>query len=99
MSADNWETCPNCYRIAIEEYNELGDTIISSYGEIPRDEYMALVRKYESGMRKLEFTLREDYEIGIYDDDDGAEFYVSYKAQCSECGFSHIFKHTEKVKC
>jgi hypothetical protein len=44
-------------------------------------------------------TLREDYEIGIYE----GEFYIRYKGHCQPgeryggCGFKHTFKHDEKI--
>jgi hypothetical protein len=37
-------------------------------------------------------SLREDFELGIIND----EFYVIYTASC-ECGYSFEFKHSEKV--
>lgn len=39
-------------------------------------------------------TYREDYEIGIHNN----EFYVHYKGSCKECGFVHEFHHEAKLK-
>jgi len=44
-------------------------------------------------MRVPIITLREDYEIGIFQ----GEFSVEYCGQCSECGFKFEFKHSEKI--
>lgn len=37
---------------------------------------------------------REDYEIGMYDD----EFFVSYRGACRECGHRYFFDHTDPGK-
>jgi len=42
----------------------------------------------------LGVTLREDYELGIYED---GTFEVSYHAHCSECEFKFSYKHEEKA--
>ncbi len=40
-----------------------------------------------------EETLREDFEVGIYD----GVFEILYTGVCQTCGFSHTFRHKEKV--
>jgi hypothetical protein len=55
-------------------------------------------KEYEAALKTVgkpgEFanSLREDFELGIIND----EFYVIYTASC-ECGYSFEFKHSEKV--
>lgn len=88
MSADNWAICPKCKA----EKDESDEQVKNAYGVVPADEYMYLV---ELSKKKLENTLREDYEIGIYD---GNEFYINYTGRCSVCGFEKRFKHTEKLE-
>ena len=38
-------------------------------------------------------TLREDYEIGIYN----GEFDISYRASCTNCNYKKVFEHTENI--
>lgn len=94
MSADRWLFCPGCEKKAEQERKDLLKQIKDGYGKIPIDEYMVLVERstqpQESAVTR---SLREDWEIGIR----GDEFSVNYGADCQECGFSHRFKHTEKV--
>lgn len=38
-------------------------------------------------------AVREDYEQGILH----GEYFVDYHAKCKECGFTHIFKHSDDL--
>lgn len=83
MGADNWGVCPKCKEIA--EKN-----IASAYGKVSEDEYLAILDKN----KKVETSLREDYEIGV--DSDG-EFSISYSCHCSKCGFKFEYKYSQDV--
>ncbi len=41
-----------------------------------------------------EYTLREDYEIGIQD----GEFYARYKGRCNSCDFDFRYDYSKKVE-
>lgn len=94
MSADRWSMCPGCKKKAEQKRKDLLKQIEDGYGKIPADEFMELVERSAQPQKPLTLnTLREDWEIGIYE----GEFGVDYYASCEECGFSYVFKHTEKV--
>lgn len=92
MSADNWAMCPKCKELADHKLEVLEDKVSKAYGQVSSEEYLALVKKIEQPI-KLEQTLREDYEIGILDE----EFYVRYAGACTVCGFRYEYKHDEKL--
>lgn len=85
MSADNWAICPKCKKDDDEKWKIHEERLATSYGKMPVDEYMKLraLKKEEP-----ETTLREDYDIGLYD----GSFYVDYSAKCSCCDFEFNFK-------
>lgn len=83
MSADNWGVCPKCKETAENK-------IASAYGKVSEDEYLAILNT----CKKIEATLREDYELGV--DTDG-EFSVSYSCHCSKCGFKFEYKYSQDV--
>ena len=84
MSADNWTKCPRCYKKA-------EDKAALVYGKVSREEYERIRRAVpEDGPEE---TLREDYEIGIYD----GMFEVTYSGYCAECGFEFNFEHKTPV--
>lgn len=93
MSADNWGDCPKCkVDIELKNAQEIAE-VNKLYGKVSADEYMARLKqagknKYEDG------TLREDYEIGVTS---CGEFYVSYGAYCSRCGFQYDYDYKENV--
>lgn len=89
MSADNWEECPKCKKKkeALERKLEV------EYGIIPKKEYEDLQAEVISLKSEPKFSLREDWEIGIYD----GEFEVDYGASCDKCGFKFRFKHNETI--
>jgi hypothetical protein len=92
MSADNWDICPRCREYAAMEYKEKQRKVDEEYGKIPKEEYLDLIYELEHP-QKLEYTLREGYEIGF----SGFQFYVRYEATCRVCGFSHTHKYEETV--
>ena len=93
MSADNWTICPKCKKTNDEKNKKRILAAGKKYGKIPSDVYINLVVEANKPI-VIESTLREDYEIGVCED---GEFFVSYSASCSVCGFKFSFKHTEKV--
>lgn len=96
MSADNWASCPACKKKQDNELIILQKEIEETYGRIPRDGWEKLKESNEKKMKLcLDQTLREDYEIGMFEE---GEFYVSYSASCSVCNFEFSFKHSEEIK-
>lgn len=89
MSADAWRVCPNCKVVAETAYAE---KISQSYGKVTAEEYLKLVAATK--MPELHESLREDYELGTYED---REFSVNYSCACTKCGFSFSFEHKQKV--
>jgi hypothetical protein len=93
MSADNWTNCPKCNQTKNNKIKSLKSELSENYGKISQDEYGREMDKIH-GMIDTPSprTLREDFEIGIYED----EFEVTYGAGCSVCGFSFTFTHSQK---
>ena len=66
MSANRWSTCPNCKAKRAERDEKLRQRASGSYGNMPQEQYLALLRKadaVEGG--EQEPTVREDWEIGL----------------------------------
>ena len=93
MSADNWAICPRCKKKTEQAQAALLGRVETDYGKIAASEYLELVEQSKQPLN-LEHTLREDWEIGIYE----GEFRVSYSASCETCGFSHEFEHRQPVQ-
>lgn len=93
MSADNWAVCPKCKTSKEALRSKQLEQTNQSYGQLPKDEFL---RKLQQASVPLEHehTLREDYDIGVYDN---GRFEVSYGCSCSECNFHFNFKHSVKV--
>ena len=90
MSADNYAKCPSCAAKALDESKR----VISSYGHVSKEEYdEALKRLNDQSLIAFPQDLREDFEIGIVD----GEFYYSYSAHCSSCGFSYKKEDFDKI--
>ena len=95
MSADNWTQCPRCYVTNRAKAEELERIASESYGKVSAEKFDQLrddaksFRKAISGDSNFTDTLREDYSIGIEDD----EFSVGYSGYCQTCGFSFDYKH------
>ena len=79
MSANNWAKCPRC-----------ADNIEYKYGKISLSEFKKLLENEKSIGYE---TLREDYEIGIYN----GKFFISYLAHCNRCGFEFKYEYEEMV--
>jgi hypothetical protein len=94
MSADNWRVCFNCQRKAVKANEARIAKAEKSYGKVPPSEYLQLRTEAEKEI-ELDATLREDYEIGAYED---GEFLVSFTGRCQNCLFEFKFKHTEPMK-
>jgi hypothetical protein len=106
MSANNWTTCPRCYVTQVAARKNLAENLLreakASYGKVPHEEYHRLLLEADSARAAAEKlhdsfpeTLREDYELGINDNDD---FTVDYGATCTQCNWKFTFKHEQKVK-
>lgn len=93
MSADNWAVCPLCKKRAIEAREAKQVAAGKAYGSVPSAEYLAMLKAIEAPLVFKE-TFREDYEISVGED---GEFFVSYRGGCTECSFSHAFKHTAQL--
>jgi rubredoxin len=94
MSADNWTYCPKCAKADKEEYESIKEKIDNSYGKIPQDEYILLVKRFENGLPELHQTLAEYYEIGILNN----EFFIRYRGKCDKCKFEYSYNLDENLK-
>ena len=93
MSADNWGTCPKCHAKWVDSMTRLSADVEAKYGKIPAAEWEKLRASSRTAKDYEDSTLREDYEIGIYN----GKFYFSYSGRCEPCGFSFQRKHEEPV--
>ena len=100
MSADRWTQCPQCYVRNRARAEELDKRASESYGNVSVEKFASLrdeakqFRKAITTEEEFTETLREDYNVGIQNND----FSVGYSARCDVCGFKFDFKHEEKVK-
>lgn len=94
MSADNWAICPKCNQKQLKEQIDLAIKVQANYGILPVEDWLELKSQLDNPM-KLDFTLREDYHIGV--DGQTGKFFVTYKAGCRVCGFVYEYKHVESV--
>lgn len=92
MSADNWTVCPKCKVADEAKYEASQKEIAKAYGKVSAEEYLKQVQAAPKLPESHE-TLREDYEIGIYE----GEFSVSYTGCCNICNFSFSFRQKKKV--
>lgn len=92
MSADNWTICPKCNQKQQKEHEKLEDKVRANYGLVPIREWLELKSKLDNPM-KPDFTLAEDYSIGI---DSSGVFAVDYQAKCTVCGFSFHYEYSEQ---
>lgn len=111
MSADNWRTCPRCEKDAHTAANlELQQAIHTRdamYGQVSLDAFAPLQRAVheaevaEANCGPTKPTLREDWEVGIFDAEGGgageAELFIDYRASCSICKLEVKFRHTQAV--
>ena len=90
MSADRWGTCPKCVEDEEKAFLTLSKEVANSYGKIPVEDFDLLRAKLDQERNKShEETLREDYEFYR----DGFILYISYHAECSECGYKQVYRH------
>lgn len=94
MSADNWAECPKCRKRVEKEYADANKALREQYGKVSLEEYKKLedVAKLKAHKcKEMDITLREDYEIGIYD----GRFYIGYSGTCTDpnCDFVFHFDH------
>ena len=98
MSADNWTQCPQCEIRNLAYLKELDEKAAAAYGKVRPEEFDELrdhARSFRANMHKDDAfcaTLREDYEIGIYQ----GEFSLHYTGHCSTCGFNYSYKYEDK---
>ncbi len=93
MSADNWTYCPKCRAEHDTALKKEQKRVADLYGKVDVaafDAARAALKTLEDATP--EQTLREDYEIGIYN----GVFSINYGAGC-ECGFRYEFKHEVPV--
>ena len=91
MSADAWSICPACAIVRKETIEFSARQIEESYGKVSvetfdkmREDHFRLLKGHGR-----ENTLREDYEFYR----DGFILYISYHAECSECGYKQVYRH------
>ncbi len=88
MSADNWAQCPRCMEQHKQSIKDAEEHERRAYGKLPPEDYMALVRE-NAERTEPDSTLREDYEIGVYQ----GVFSIHYTGACKVCGFRIRFEH------
>jgi len=94
MSADNWTYCPMCKLNTKKRQLTLEKECIDQYGKISLQEYEKLQTKLKNIKNSdQDTTLKEDYEIGIFDED----LIINYHASCSMCNFEFNFKETKSL--
>lgn len=93
MSADNWGMCPVCQKRANDDLATRMAAAAELYGKVPAEEWMATQTKAAKPV-KLEYTLREDYEIGLGED---GRFYATYGGSCDVCGLEHRHKFEQQL--
>ena len=101
MSADDWAICPKCYAVAKARQASAAALADAAYGVKPIEEFDRLraIASAPLDTEKLR-TLREDYDIGVYGDDENdaqASLVVSYEGGCGTCGFAVAYKYERRV--
>lgn len=91
MSADNWATCPRCFKRAREDYDRKHQEVMDLYGKVTPKEFDAARAALTEPVAEDFETFREDYEFyGVED----WEITASYSGRCTECGLGTDFKHS-----
>lgn len=93
MSADNWTTCPRCFRIALQERRDREKDADEAYGKVSPEKWLRLKEEAKTSIAITD-NLREDWEIGV---ENNGVFKVVYECSCETCGFSFSYRHEEKV--
>lgn len=86
MSADQWRVCPRCHKRQADEYQAKLDFASVAYGQVPPDEYVALLdeaAEHKPFNQPFELegknsTLRIDYETYF----NGNFLHFRYSAYC-----------------
>jgi len=98
MGADNWGICPECKKTGVKSLENKEKELMKSYGKVPLEKFDEMRLNFQKDGKKIlnpDTNLREEYKLGINDD---GMFRVSYSANCSICGFSHKYEHSEPTK-
>lgn len=90
MSA--WGKCPKCREKQEQAAEKLVADIAAARVAGDFDRFAMLLDKSTKPAPKLEETLREDWEIGIWN---AKGFEVDYGASCTVCGFNYRFKFSD----
>lgn len=85
-------TCPKCRALKERNKKELLAKTEKSYGKIPSDDYVKMREKSREHVY-LDDTLQQIYSI--YLDKDDGDLTISFKCECSTCGF--IFNHNKEI--
>ena len=91
MGASNWAKCPRCLKERAEAKARAEEAAEQAYGQVGPAEYERL-RFAANAPVSVEDTLREDWEIGIWQD----TFRVNYGATCEVCGFTFTYRHEDE---
>ncbi len=81
-------TCPKCVQQSIRNKEDLIAKTEKSYGKIPSDEYLELWKKSKKDLYHND-TLSQ-ISSTYFDEDDG-RLVVSFKCECSVCGFIYNY--------
>ena len=85
MSADNWAICPKCEANDEIELENEAKWLEENYGKVDADNWLAARERHHAHQNlPTENTLREDYDIGVWD----GEFHVNYRGRCTKCGYT-----------
>lgn len=97
MSANNWTTCPKCFKENAAKIKQLRNDVNSKYGKMDRIPFTNLqdkVDKEVAQLTKVDPTFREDYHIVMEGD---GTFKVGYYGACIKCNAEHYFQHEDKL--
>ena len=104
MGADRWSVCPGCLKEADTEHEYLKSRIENEYGQIPREEWMALHTEVDRLGRVLADPaghlthLKQVFDFTMTED---GHFEAKYHGYCtkpkSTCGFDFGFTHEQQV--
>jgi hypothetical protein len=94
MSADNYEICPGCKEKQATKKKKLLDKAQKAYGKVSPEKYLEMIHD-ANNQPPLEYTLREDYDIGISNGE--MKFTIEYRASCKICSFSFSYESTKQI--
>lgn len=100
MSADNWAQCPRCVKEHHDYLDQRQALVQRSYGTVSAADFLALKATVDQEMAtEFENTLREDYQLGIYDEMGTHKFFVNYNGRCKTCDFHFQYEYeTDPMK-